>query len=578
MSLPPNPLPGKVGPAINSISNAPSNSPHVVSTESELSAPGRCCSSPADYLAQTRPFVGAPPDLLHWLGGRVTPETYAPGDVIVDAETPACACYVLVHGRVELVTAGSGGVLRQISVLEGGETFGAEALVTGTPYWTTARALDQVEAFRLESEDFEELLARYPTCSAYFFLLARQRSRPRRRASVSAYPGPDGDGAFILKDHQTYRYLRMSEAGHFLWELMDGERTVRDLSLAYFQRYQRLGVDEVLRVMGELADAEFIDVPVVQTRLLDLIEPSRRRQQVAIRLTSLVQHRFSLPDPDRALDWMYRKGVWLLYTEPAQLLSIVILIVGLGALIRAFEVSGMGVHAGTTTLIAIAGVELQIVLHELAHAMTTKHFGREVHSAGIGWYLFLPVSFVDTSDMWLEGRTQRMAAAAAGPYMNFVLSGAAGCLLLFAGHGTFAVTLAGFAVSGYFLGLINLNPLYELDGYYVLSDLLAVPNLRANALAYIGTRVWRTPSRPISQRLRRIFIGYGLAAAVYALIAAAIVLFGYQALVRQIVVRVLPNGIASALGWGLAATMAVLLLFNLWQGLRRWAALRTAGS
>lgn len=69
---------------------------------------------------------------------------------------------------------------------------------------------------------------------------------------------------------------------------------------------------------------------------------------------------------------------------------------------------------------------------------------------GIGWYWFGPVAYVDTSDMWLEGRWPRIAVSIAGPYANLVLGGLAALVA---------------------------------DGYHVLSDLLDRPNLRPRALA-----------------------------------------------------------------------------------------------
>src|SRR5581483_7317372 len=40
---------------------------------------------------------------------------------------------------------------------------------------------------------------------------------------------------------------------------------------------------------------------------------------------------------------------------------------------------------------------LSVLLHEGGHAFTVKAFGYEVHRAGVGWYWFSPIAFVDTS-------------------------------------------------------------------------------------------------------------------------------------------------------------------------------------
>ena len=66
-----------------------------------------------------------------------------------------------------------------------------------------------------------------------------------------------------------------------------------------------------------------------------------------------------------------------------------------------------------------------LALHEIGHGLTTEHYRREVRNAGIGWYWFGPVAFVDTSDMWTTGRWPRVAVSVAGPYTNLVLASVA---------------------------------------------------------------------------------------------------------------------------------------------------------
>jgi putative peptide zinc metalloprotease protein len=289
---------------------------------------------------------------------------------------------------------------------------------------------------------------------------------------------------------------------------------------------------------------------------------------------SLVRVTISVPDPDRVLGRLYKR-VRLLYVRPVQLVLLAVALVG-AALYGLALAGGVSGGAGRAALVAVVALEVHVVLHELAHALTTKHFGRGVHRMGVGWYFATPVAFVDTSDMWLEGKRRRMAVAAAGPYVNLVLSGAAGCALPFAGAGARADLLL-FATTGYVLALVNANPLYELDGYHVLTDLLGVANLRTNALAFVGAAVSRRPRAAVDRRLARIFAGYGIAAALYLLVASGLVLLGYRRFVQHAAAHVLPASLAALLGWTLAGALASLLLVNLGQSLRGRARSRVSG-
>ena len=70
--------------------------------------------------------------------------------------------------------------------------------------------------------------------------------------------------------------------------------------------------------------------------------------------------------------------------------------------------------------------------------------------------------------------------------------------------------------------VFNMNPLIKLDGYYLLSDYLEVPNLRQRSTSYlkgIVRRLWRWPSgeadSSTTRRERSIYMVYGLLAIAY---------------------------------------------------------------
>ena len=111
--------------------------------------------------------------------------------------------------------------------------------------------------------------------------------------------------------------------------------------------------------------------------------------------------------------------------------------------------------------------------------------------------------------------------------------------------------------------------LLEFDGYYVLMDLLEVPNLRAKALAFLGARLWRRARTTRDPGLARVFTVYGVLTLLYTAVVAGAVLTGYQGVVRGGVGRVLPDPAAGLLGWGLAGAMAGLILGRAWGDLRQ---------
>jgi putative peptide zinc metalloprotease protein len=61
-----------------------------------------------------------------------------------------------------------------------------------------------------------------------------------------------------------------------------------------------------------------------------------------------------------------------------------------------------------------------LIIHELGHALTTKDYGREVHCSGLMLYFGVPVAFVDTTDIWMEGTRVRWAVTWAGRYTGLI--------------------------------------------------------------------------------------------------------------------------------------------------------------
>jgi putative peptide zinc metalloprotease protein len=59
----------------------------------------------------------------------------------------------------------------------------------------------------------------------------------------------------------------------------------------------------------------------------------------------------------------------------------------------------------------------------LAHALTTKAYGFQVHRFGVGWFWLGPMAFTDTTHMWLTSRGPRTAVNMAGIWINIVASG-----------------------------------------------------------------------------------------------------------------------------------------------------------
>lgn len=120
------------------------------------------------------------------------------------------------------------------------------------------------------------------------------------------------------------------------------------------------------------------------------------------------------------------------------------------------------------------------VLHELAHAVTAVLFGCRSHKLGMGINMVFPAFYADVSEVWRLSKWKRLAVNSAG----IVVQSVAGLIVLatlpFAAgpYRDMLVFVSGVNAS---VLILNILPFLRLDGYWILSDLLEVPDLRTRA-------------------------------------------------------------------------------------------------
>ena len=91
-------------------------------------------------------------------------------------------------------------------------------------------------------------------------MLALQRLCPRRveRCIVEQQELAAQAPVYILRDEAGDRYMKMSEEGLFLWQLMDGAHTIEDLCRAYVARFARPAPGEALHALARLYEGGFV--------------------------------------------------------------------------------------------------------------------------------------------------------------------------------------------------------------------------------------------------------------------------------------------------------------------------------
>jgi putative peptide zinc metalloprotease protein len=176
--------------------------------------------------------------------------------------------------------------------------------------------------------------------------------------------------------------------------------------------------------------------------------------------------------------------------------------------------------------VAIIGV---ILFHELGHASACRRFECPHGSIGFALYFIYPAFYTDVTKVWRLPRLKRAVVDIGGLYFQAILFVVL-TIYVMSTHDVFTLRLL-WAMN--FMMFLTLNPIFKMDGYWLLSDLSGLSNLHGQ-VRDAGTRAVRKLfGRPASAaasaqaqggRLKVLYAYIGLALIYY----VYIILFLYQ--------------------------------------------------
>ena len=346
---------------------------------------------------------------------------------------------------------------------------------------------------------------------------------------------------YLLQDPVSTRVHRFSPAARLFIAAMDGQRTVQML---WEITNKHLGEDaptqdEIINLLGQLHTADLLqsDVTPDAAEVFDRGE----RQEKALRRRSYMNPmavRIHLWDPDAFLN-RFEPFIRLLWSRWGGLLWLAVVV---PALLLVFphmsELSNNfadRVLAVDNLLLLLLVFPLIKALHELGHAAATKCGGGEVHDMGLVMLVLIPVPYVEASAATVfKSKYERAVVAAGGMAVEVFIAALAFYLWLLVEPGMIrAVLFNVMLVAGVSTLIFNGNPLLRYDAYYILADLLEIPNLANRSLRYWGYLIERyafgvkdaeTPEDSSSEKAWFVF--YGFASSIYrVLVTVSIALF-----------------------------------------------------
>ncbi len=370
--------------------------------------------------------------------------------------------------------------------------------------------------------------------------------RLRRRADLEVrQQSYEGAVYWLVKDPIALKYYRLESEEFAILEMLDGHTSLGELQGRFARRFapQQIELYELHRLLGLFYRCSLIVSEVAgQGAVLAQRGRERRREERRTRLTNLLSIRVRGMDPNRLLVIINRWFGWF-FTPWAIVFNLALVSCALVMVIVQFDEIYLrlpGFHEFFSIqnwLLLAVVLAFTKVLHELGHGTACKRLGGECHELGLMLLVLTPCLYCNVSDSWmLANKWHRAAIGAAGMYVELVLAALAACLWRVTDLGLINDLCLGvmFTCSVSTL-LFNANPLMRYDGYYILSDLIEVPNLRQKAFGLLRQLAasWllgfppQTDSLP--KRGRVWFVTYATASLAYSWsVWFAILCFLYQ--------------------------------------------------
>ncbi len=357
-----------------------------------------------------------------------------------------------------------------------------------------------------------------------------------------------GERFWAVKDPVALAYFHLRDEEHAVLTMLDGHTSFERIRRQFAQSFAPRTLSEA-QLHAFLATLHRHGLLLAESsaqgaQLLERHDERRRSRRVQT-LTGLLAIRLPGVNPERVLDWLWPKCAFL-FSRAAVIVGLLVALAA--ALLVTVEFDAFRsrlpefrsiIEASNLPwlFVALAGTK---ILHELGHALACRRFGADCHQVGLMFLVFTPTLYCNVSDSWmLPSKWQRIAVAAAGMYVELILASICTFLWWFSQPGLFnSLCLDVMLVSSIGTVMFNGNPLLRYDGYFILSDLVEVPNLNTEASAavrqisgrwFLG---WNAAPDRSSPRRQTLLALYAVASTAYRWFVVVVVLWGLNEIAR----------------------------------------------
>ena len=387
-----------------------------------------------------------------------------------------------------------------------------------------------------------------------------------------------GRSYWVVKEPLGLKYFRFQEEEFAILKMLDGASSLDDIKKKFERNFspQKITYQELQDFIGMLHRSGLVvSSEIGQGAQLRKRGVERRRKERFAQLSNVLAIRYKGIDPERILSRLYPYVAWF-FSPVCFALCLLLGFSALTLITVQFDVFRARMPAfqeffGPSNWLLLAVVlGCTKVLHEFGHGLSCKHFGGECHEMGVMLLVLTPCLYCNVSDSWmLPNKWHRAAIGAAGMYVELMLASTATFLWWFTEPGMINhLCLRIMFISSVSTVLFNANPLLRFDGYYILADVIEIPNLRQKASSVLnhylctwclGMEMPEDPFMP--KRNQAFFAMYTIAAVMYRWFIVIAILLMLNKIFEPYGLQVLGRMVAVFALFGLV----VMPLWKLWK-------------
>ena len=297
-----------------------------------------------------------------------------------------------------------------------------------------------------------------------------------------------GEREYVVGDLLALEYYRLNEQEYFLLNSFDGKSSFDVIKRRFDSEFAPhcIRFQEIEHYLLDFQRKSLIlfSAPKRGENLLRLSREAKLKKQLSS-AKNLLAFRLRGIDPQQILASITPKLAWF-FSTPMVILGVCFMCISAGWFFAHFNefadrlptMQGFFSRANIPLLLAVM-IALKVA-HELGHGIVFTKFGGRCHELGIMFLVFIPTLYVNTSDSWrIPNKWKRAGIAAAGVYVELMLAAIAVWGFWYAKPGIVQYCCLNVIVLGAISAvLFNGNPLLKFDAYYLLSDVLSIPNLQ----------------------------------------------------------------------------------------------------